>query len=64
MRARGLAIYLVVLIGSQALGSLVCGVVASQFGLVTSLTTSAVLLVGAALSVAVLPLLPETADEQ
>lgn len=64
MRARGLAIYLVVLIGSQALGSLVCGVVASQFGLVASLTTSAVLLVGAALSVAVLPLLPETADEQ
>jgi predicted MFS family arabinose efflux permease len=64
MRARGLAMYLVILIGSQALGSLVWGVVASRFGLVASLTASAVLLVVAALSVAVLPLLPETDDEQ
>jgi hypothetical protein len=63
MRARGLAMYLVVLIGSQALGSLVWGVVASNFGLVTSLTASAVLLVVAALSVGVLPLLPDTDDE-
>ncbi len=59
LRARGLAIYLVVLIGSQALGSLVWGVVAAQYGLVTSLTASAVLLVVAAASVIVLPLLPE-----
>jgi predicted MFS family arabinose efflux permease len=64
MRARGLAMYLVILIGSQALGSLVWGVVASRFGLVASLTASAVLLVVAALSVGVLPLLPETDDEQ
>jgi MFS family permease len=64
LRARGLAMYLVVLIGSQALGSLVWGVVASRFGLVTSLTASAVLLVVAAASVGVLPLLPETDDEQ
>jgi predicted MFS family arabinose efflux permease len=64
MRARGLAMYLVILIGSQALGSLVWGGVASRFGLVASLTASAVLLVVAALSVAVLPLLPETDDEQ
>ena len=63
MRARGLAMYLVILIGSQALGSLVWGVVASRFGLVASLTASAVLLVMAALSVGVLPLLPETDDE-
>ena len=63
MRARGLAMYLVVLIGSQALGSLVWGVVASNFGLVTSLTASAVLLVVAALSVGVLPLLPDTDDD-
>lgn len=62
MRARGLAIYLVVLIGSQALGSLVWGVVASEFGLVASLTTSAVLLMVAAASVAVLPLLPEAGE--
>jgi MFS family permease len=63
MRARGLAMYLVILIGSQALGSLVWGVVASRFGLGASLTVSAVLLVVAALSVGVLPLLPETDDE-
>src|SRR5258708_38896090 len=41
LQARGLAIYLAILIGSQALGSLVWGVVASTFGLVTSLTASA-----------------------
>jgi MFS family permease len=63
MRARGLAMYLVILIGSQALGSLVWGVVASRFGLVASLTASAVLLVVAAASVRVLPLLPETGDD-
>ena len=64
LRARGLAMYLVILIGSQALGSLVWGVVASHFGLIASLTASAVLLVVAAASVGVLPLLPETGDEQ
>ncbi len=64
MRARGLAMYLVVLIGSQALGSLVWGVVASNFGLIDSLTASAALLLVAAASVAVLPLLPETDDER
>jgi MFS family permease len=64
MRARGLAMYLVILIGSQALGSLLWGVVASNFGLDTSLTASAVLLLVAALSVGVLPLLPETVDEE
>jgi MFS family permease len=63
LRARGLAIYLVILIGAQALGSLLWGVVASHFGLVASLTASAVLLVVAAASVGVLPLLPETGDE-
>ena len=62
LQARGLAIYLVILIGSQAFGSLVWGVVASRFGLVASLTASAVLLVVASVSVAVLPLLPETGD--
>ncbi|HXO52085.1 MAG TPA: MFS transporter, partial [Mycobacterium sp.] len=64
LRARGLAMYLVILIGSQALGSLLWGVVASQFGLIASLTASAALLVVAAASVGVLPLLPETGDEQ
>ena len=63
LQARGLAIYLVILIGSQALGSLVWGVVASRFGLIASLTMSAVLLVLAAVSVSLLPLLPETGEE-
>ena len=58
VRARGLAIYLVVLIGSQALGAFVWGLVASSFGLATSLTAAAVLLVAAAASHGVLPLLP------
>ena len=61
--ARGLAMYLVVLIGSQALGSLVWGLVASRFGLSASLTAAAVLLVAAAASQGVLPLLPAI-DEQ
>jgi Transmembrane secretion effector len=60
LRARGLAIYLVVLIGAQALGSLVWGLIASRFGLASSLTGSAVLLTAAAASVPVLPLLSET----
>jgi predicted MFS family arabinose efflux permease len=50
VRARGLAVFLVVLIGAQALGSLLWGVLATRFGLATSLTAAAVLLVGAALS--------------
>jgi predicted MFS family arabinose efflux permease len=58
VRARGLAIYLVVLIGSQALGAFVWGLVASSFGLAASLTAAAVLLVAAAASHGVLPLLP------
>jgi MFS family permease len=64
IQARGMAIYLVVLIGSQALGALVWGLVASHFGLATSLTAAAVLLAAAAASHGVLPLLPATDDEQ
>jgi MFS family permease len=60
VRARGLAIYLVILIGAQALGSLVWGLVASQFELAVSLTASAALLIAAAVSVVVLPLLPSS----
>ena len=50
VRARGLAVFLVVLIGAQAVGSLLWGVLATRFGLATSLTGAAVLLVGAAFS--------------
>jgi hypothetical protein len=64
IQARGLAIYLVVLIGSQALGAFVWGLVASRFGLTASLTAAAVLLIATAASHSVLPLLPGTADER
>jgi predicted MFS family arabinose efflux permease len=64
VRARGLAMYLVVLIGFQALGAFVWGLVASHFGLGVSLTAAAVLLVAAAASQGVLPLLPTTDDER
>jgi hypothetical protein len=50
--------YLVVLIGTQALGAPVWGLVAG-FGLTASLTTAAVLLIATGVSVVVLPLLPE-----
>ena len=63
VQARGFAIYLVVLIGSQALGAFVWGLVASTFGLAASLTAAAILLVGTAASHTVLPLLPATDDD-
>jgi MFS family permease len=63
VQARGMAIYLVVLIGSQALGALVWGLVASSFGLVASLTAAGALLVATAASHRVLPLLPAAEDE-
>ena len=50
VRARGLAVFLVVLIGAQAVGSLLWGVLATRFGLAPSLTVAAVLLVAAAAS--------------
>lgn len=58
IRARGLAMYLVILIGSQALGSLVWGLVASKYSLAISLTAAATLLVAAAASLTVLRLEP------
>jgi MFS family permease len=64
VQARGVAMYLVVLIGAQALGALVWGLVASHFGLTASLSTAAVLLIGTAVSIVVLPLLPETGIEE
>ncbi|MBB3750157.1 MFS family permease [Mycolicibacterium sp. BK634] len=50
VRARGLAVFLVVLIGAQAFGSLLWGVLATRSGLATSLTVAAVLLIAAAVS--------------
>jgi MFS family permease len=58
--ARGLAVYLLVATGSQALGSYVWGAIATREGLRIALLGSAVMLGVVALSVAVLPLRPCT----
>jgi MFS family permease len=56
VRARGMSIYLLVFMGSQALGSFVWGLAASHLGLTEALLISAALLGLAALSITVLPL--------
>jgi MFS family permease len=58
--ARGLAVYLLVATGSQAIGSYAWGAVATREGLDAALLGSAVVLGAAALSVALLPLRPST----
>jgi MFS family permease len=58
--ARGLAVYLLVATGSQAIGSYVWGAIATRADLRTALLGSAVMLGAVALSVAVLPLRPST----
>ncbi|OBK33481.1 MFS transporter [Mycobacterium sp. 1245111.1] len=60
VRARVMAVYLLVFSGSQALGSYLWGLIAAHFGLAQSLSAAAALLVLTALSVTVLPLRPET----
>ncbi|OBG25227.1 MFS transporter [Mycobacterium sp. 852002-51057_SCH5723018] len=60
VRARGLSMYLLVFTGSQAVGSYLWGVVATQAGLGTAMIWSAVLLGIAALSVTVFGLRPST----
>ena len=60
VRARGMAVYLLVFSGSQALGSYLWGLLAAHFGLAQSLLAAAALLLLTAASVAVLPLRPET----
>ena len=60
VRARGMAVYLLVFSGSQALGSYLWGLIAAHFGLAQSLLAAAALLLLTAASVAVLPLRPET----
>lgn len=58
--ARGLAMYLLVATGSQAVGSYVWGAIATRAGLDTALLGSGVVLGAVALSVAPLPLRPST----
>jgi hypothetical protein len=60
VRARGMAVYLLVFSGSQALGSYLWGLIAAHIGLAQSLFGAAALLLLTAASVAVLPLRPET----
>ena len=60
VRARGLAVYLLVATGSQAIGSYAWGAVATWAGLDTALLGSAAVLGAVALSVTVLRLLPCT----
>jgi MFS family permease len=60
VRARGLAAYLLVATGAQAIGSYVWGAVATRAGLHVALLGSAVMLGAVALSVAVLRLRPCT----
>ena len=60
VRARGLSMYLLVYMGSQAVGSYVWGAIATRAGLTIALICAAVLLGAAALSVPALPLLPFT----
>jgi MFS family permease len=60
VRARGLSVYLLVFTGSQALGSYVWGVIATQAGVDIALISSAAFLGAVAISVPVLPLRPST----
>ncbi|MBX5332982.1 MFS transporter [Rhodococcus fascians] len=60
VRARGMSVYLLVFMGSQAIGSLVWGWLASKIGIVDALAVAVAALAFVAASVAVLPLRPET----
>lgn len=60
VRARGLAVYLMVLTGTQALGSVLWGSLATAFGYAPVLAGAAVVLLLVAASVLPLPLLPGT----
>ncbi|MBF4993450.1 MFS transporter [Arthrobacter gandavensis] len=60
VRARGLAVYLMVLTGTQALGSVLWGALATAFGYAPVLAGAAVVLLLVAASVVPLPLLPGT----
>jgi len=58
--ARGLSMYLLVFMGSQAIGSFVWGLVVPHLGLRATLTTAAVLLALVAVSVVLLPVRAES----
>lgn len=60
VRARGMATYLFVMSGTQAIGAFLWGAVAAAFGYGSALAASAVLLAATAASIRVWPLLPGT----
>lgn len=60
VRARGMSVYLLVFMGSQAFGSLGWGWLASKIGLVDGLLVATLVLVVVAVSVRVFPLHPDT----
>ncbi|MER5389787.1 MFS transporter [Saccharopolyspora sp. NPDC002686] len=61
VRARGLATYLLVFMGGQALGSILWGALAAATGLTAALALAAALLLVSAVTVGLWPLRPETA---
>lgn len=60
VRSRGASVYILVFMGTMAIGSFVWGIVAQLIGTVAALGASAVLLLLVAASVRLLPLLPGT----
>ncbi|MFK5159644.1 MFS transporter [Propionibacterium freudenreichii] len=58
VRARGLSVYLLVFMGSQAIGSFIWGIVADRVGVAWTLVVAGVFLLLAGLSVLSVPLLP------
>jgi len=60
VRSRGAAMFILVFMGSMAIGSVLWGVAAESLGTTAALAGSAVLLLVAAASTALLPLLPGT----
>jgi len=60
VRARGMSVYLLVFMGTQAVGSFVWGLAASYVGLAAALLISAAMLVATAASTTLLPLRPST----
>ncbi|QRP48534.1 MFS transporter [Amycolatopsis sp. FDAARGOS 1241] len=62
VRARALAVYLMIFLGGQGVGALIWGLVAAGLGAAATLTISAVLLVLGAVSLVVLPIHPRTGE--
>nr|ARO44648.1 major facilitator transporter [Streptomyces sp.] len=60
VRARALAVYLIVFLGGQGVGSLLWGFVARPLGAQGALVLAGLLLVAGAVSLPLLPLLPDT----